>query len=355
MDQKQIDFLIVGQGLAGTCLSFNLLQAGKKVMVIDAADPNSASHLSSGIINPITGRRLVKSWLIDTLRPFAIQFYQQMENHLNQKFLYPKSVIWPVKNMQELNDFAARQANPSTSHFFEGIYNTPYPSHSGISSQFAYAAIHAHMLDVPTLINTWRSYLQQQKLLITDQLQYHQIKLTSNGLSWKNIKTQYLIFCEGYRSMFNPYFNFLPFRGNKAEILSIKAPDVHISNHLIKGKVFVVPYPKKEKSVYWIGSTTDHHHINDTPSTKNKQVLIEKLQQTIHVPFSVINHQAGIRPTTKYRRPFVGTHPIHQQLGILGGLGTKGVTLGAYFAHQLKNHILQGQPIHEEVNIGRFF
>ncbi|HWB65164.1 MAG TPA: FAD-dependent oxidoreductase, partial [Chitinophagales bacterium] len=67
------DFIIVGQGIAGSMLSWFLLRAGQKVLVIDKYNPSSASNIAAGISNPITGRRFVKTWLADEILPFAAQ------------------------------------------------------------------------------------------------------------------------------------------------------------------------------------------------------------------------------------------------------------------------------------------
>jgi len=55
-----IDFLIVGQGLAGSLLAWELIQRGCSVLVVDKGEEN-ASQVAAGLINPVTGIRFVKS------------------------------------------------------------------------------------------------------------------------------------------------------------------------------------------------------------------------------------------------------------------------------------------------------
>ena len=76
------DFIIVGQGIAGSLIAHFLLQHNKKILVIDKFNPNSASNIAAGVVNPITGRRMVKSWLIDDVLPFAKSTYRLLENQL---------------------------------------------------------------------------------------------------------------------------------------------------------------------------------------------------------------------------------------------------------------------------------
>jgi len=52
------DFILVGQGLAGTLLAHFLKAAGQRILVIDQPNENTASQIAAGIINPVTGADL---------------------------------------------------------------------------------------------------------------------------------------------------------------------------------------------------------------------------------------------------------------------------------------------------------
>jgi hypothetical protein len=49
----------------------------------------------------------------------------------------------------------------------------------------------------------------------------------------------------------------------------------------------------------------------------------------------------------------VGFHPIHTEIGILNGMGTKGCSLAPYFAKQLVDNILYRKPIAAEADVNR--
>ena len=61
-----------------------------------------------------------------------------------------------------------------------------------------------------------------------------------------------------------------------------------------------------------------------------------------------------IRPTIKDRRPLVGTHPIHPNLAVLNGLGTRGVMIAPTAAKQLYNYLENGVDVDKEYSILRF-
>jgi 2-polyprenyl-6-methoxyphenol hydroxylase-like FAD-dependent oxidoreductase len=70
-----VDYLIVGQGLAGSMVACLLEMQGRNVLVIDNAHQTSASLAAVGIMNPITGKRLNRSHLVDQLLQSAFDTY----------------------------------------------------------------------------------------------------------------------------------------------------------------------------------------------------------------------------------------------------------------------------------------
>src|SRR5919202_4357935 len=89
----QVDYLIVGQGICGTMLSWFLHKEGKSFVVIDDERPNAATQSAAGIINPVTGRRYVYSWMIDVVMPFAIDTYRRIGERLQVEAMFHKSII----------------------------------------------------------------------------------------------------------------------------------------------------------------------------------------------------------------------------------------------------------------------
>src|SRR5215203_7203668 len=79
----QVDYLIIGQGICGTMLSWFLHKEGKSFLVIDDNNENSSSKIAAGIINPVTGRRYVTTWMIDDLLSFAQQSYTEIGTYFS--------------------------------------------------------------------------------------------------------------------------------------------------------------------------------------------------------------------------------------------------------------------------------
>jgi glycine/D-amino acid oxidase-like deaminating enzyme len=75
----------------------------------------------------------------------------------------------------------------------------------------------------------------------------------------------------------------------------------------------------------------------------------------INSPFTVINHEAGIRPAVIDRRPVIGTHHTSKNIHVFNGFGTKAVMLAPYYAKQFVNQFQKKEKLDDEVNVSRFY
>ncbi len=344
------DYLIVGQGLAGSLLAHQLLQNGQKVLLIDGHHQGAASAVAAGIINPVTGRRFVKSWMVDQLLPQAKAMYRELERLLNVPLLYERPILRALFTTQEENNWLSRS---SQLNFAPYIASPPQTKEipAWLKPTYSWCRINAGLqVDLPRLILSYRSYLQANNCLLNETFEYAQLKICAHHISYHNIKARRIVFCEGARAVQNPFFEWLPFVLAKGEVLIIKIPGAR-TRQLVKYGLFVAPV---EDGLYWVGSNYEWDPKDELPSTQGKEELLEKLEGILSCPFERVDHRAAIRPTTKDRRPFLGRHPAHSNLLIFNGLGTKGASLGPYWAKHLQAHLTDGKLLSKEVDIQRF-
>lgn len=348
---KSLTYVVVGQGIAGTLLCYFLQKAGQHVIVIDNFHIGSSSKAAAGIINPITGRHYVKSWRIDELLPFAQQTYHDLEELLNIQFYTPRNVIRTFANVKEENDWLAHSAQPGYEKYVTDRANIGNYKDK-ITPAFGYGEVqHGAQVNLPLLISQFRNFLMLNHQVIEEPFDYEQLVIKEKNIYYKDITADVIIFCEGAKAKENPYFNYLPFQGDKGEALIVRIPDAGFEK-MLKQQIFIVPLGKDD--LYWIGSNYNSRYTNNLPTEEGKNYLLKHVQHLLKVPFEIIDHVAAVRPTVRDRRPFLGLHPQFPQLGIFNGLGTKGASLGPFFAHHFMQFLLGLHPLDEAVNIQRF-
>jgi glycine/D-amino acid oxidase-like deaminating enzyme len=339
--------LIVGQGLCGTWLSYWLRQFNIDFLVLDENKSNSSTKVASGIINPVTGRRMAKTWLADELLPFAEHAYQSLGLQLGVNLITACDILDFFSAPDRRLDFEKRAQQ------FESYLNWPTDEHAWLhffNYSFGYGIINpAWQADVQAMLQGWRKELLQKGHLLGEKYQPADLVLTNNGIRYQNIAAEHIVFCDGTAAMEHHFFTNLPFAFNKGEALIISAPD--LPHHFIYKKTNTIT-PWKE-GLFWVGSNYNREYTNDQPSEAFRQQTQQWLKDFLKIPFTIEEHLAAIRPTTLERRPFVGFHPHHVQVGVFNGMGTKGVSLAPFLAKQFAENIAFNHPIMPEVDVKR--
>ncbi|MTB49988.1 FAD-binding oxidoreductase [Lewinella sp. W8] len=352
-------FLIVGQGLAGTLLGYRLERAGHRVEYVDAPGQTAASSVAAGIINPITGRRFVKSWRIDELIPAARELYRELEALLDVSLWHELPLIRTLYNRGDENDWLARTADPGYADYMEEkpkVGRIP----SLTEDVHAYAGVrHAARVDIGVLVTAYRERLQREGRLREETFDYQKLEAGSGDAAGARyypagqevpITYDTVIFCEGWRARFNPWFGALPHGGNKGEVLLVKT-EAPLLERMFKHRVFLVPFTE---DTYWIGATSENQFSEENPTAVNRQFLEDRLREVLTVPYEIVEHRAAVRPTVRDRRPFLGRHPQLPALAIFNGLGTKGTSLAPLCSRWLADHLLTDAALPPEVDIRRW-
>jgi glycine/D-amino acid oxidase-like deaminating enzyme len=344
----QVDVLIIGQGICGTFLSWWLEKAGFSVLVIDDPLESGASLVAAGVINPVTGRRIVKTWMIDELLPFLTETYGQMGSELNERFIVQKNMIdfFPTPQMQ-LAYRGRQEEDPGFLHPISDEKNW----RSFFSYDFGFGEIDpCYLVDLEGLLFSWRNKLKERGQLLEERFAPEQLRIGENQIQYKDFRGGHIVFCDGIGSCDNPFFSKLPFAPNKGEALIVEIRDLPSTNLFKKG-INIVPLGD---GLFWVGSSYEWTFRDDQPSAYFRQKTESLLKGWLKMPFTVSKHLAAVRPATLERRPFVGFHPTKPQIGILNGMGTKGCSLAPFFARQLADKLMNRAEILPEADIRRF-
>jgi len=348
MHQNHYDIIIVGQGISGTVLSSTLMEQHQKVLVIDDGNKKAASKIASGVINPVTGRRIVKTWQIDDVMPAAVRMYQALEKKLGTSIVKQCNIINFHASEQMQKAFEDRIAEDPTYLSTQPLPNTIA---AAFEAPFGHTVIDpCWLIHLENLLYYWRQYLIEKNALLEDVFDFKKLDSKADHIVYDKYSANKIIFCEGAKGQDNPYFKQLPFAPNKGEALLVKINGLD-NRYIYKKAVSIVPW---KDSIFWVGSNYEWDNYNDDPSPSFKEKTMAALNEWLQLPYEVVDHIAAIRPANTQRRPFVGMHPAFINMGIFNGMGTKGCSLVPYFAEQMTEHILHQTPIDNEATIDRF-
>lgn len=330
-------------------LSWFLHKEGKSFLVMDEGSGNSASMVSAGVINPVTGRRYVTTWMAEELLDFARMAYNEMGIALGETFRYPKSIIDFFPSPQMRNAFVERLTeNDTYLHAFPGqdLFNLFFQYEFGSGEISPVYSVHMQLL-----LTAWQRKLEEQSQFRKERFTVEELTLKEDGIQFRDITAEKIIFCNGIAGASNPWFSLLPFSLNKGEALVLACNGLS-KKHIYKKGMSLVPLP--EENLFWLGSNYQWEFADAAPSKTFYHSATGLLKQWLKVPYEVTAHYAAIRPATLERRPFVGFHPHFPALGILNGMGTKGASLAPFFAHQLVQLYVHGLPLAPEADVHRF-
>jgi glycine/D-amino acid oxidase-like deaminating enzyme len=350
---KEVDLLIVGQGIAGINLSFLAKEKGLKCIHFHMPMLGEATKVAAGLINPITGRRFVKSWNIDAILPYAVRHYEKMEKDFGEIFLDRINILRTFKTVADENAWLAKSADPFLAEF--------------LLEKLAFnKEAYAQKLKMPKLMGELKDclrvrltsiqeyYLKKLKedgSLIEEKFDQKEITFDGSHILYRDIKAKNIIFAEGWRSMYNPLWEEIPFAPAKGELFIISAPNLKL-NSAFKNTMFITPLGDDN---YWTGATYEWQNYDPSPTEKMESRLLEMLENTLLSPYEIVAHLTGIRPSSKDRRPIIGPHKAHKNVFLFNGMGTKGSSLSPYYADKLLENIISQAEIPHNVSINRYY
>lgn len=348
----KIKYIIVGQGLAGSCFAFECLKKNLSFILIDETQGIKTSRIAAGIFNPLILKHFTLSWKVEAFLELMHRSFREFEALLKEKYIYDFSTYHIFRNSHEIKTWSKKSKNLKG---FLGDFEIKNP-YSFIKAPMEMGEIKkTGRVDLARLISDFRRFLKKKNLIWEEKFLYEKINLSpKRGVHYTNLKADYIVFCQGSQLEENPFFNYLPLIKNKGELLTIRLNEIQIKE-MIHSKVFLLP--QKEKNIYKIGATYQRLQGNlEEKTTQDAKIeLLSKLQTFLSCPFELISHDFGIRPTVIDRRPLIGIHPKHNSLALLNGLGSRGVLLAPNMAKFLIKHLENQKEIPSEIDLNRLF
>lgn len=343
-----VDFIVVGLGLAGTAFCENLRKNNKTFVVFNDRSQTS-SRVAGGLYNPVILKRFTLSWRADEQLPVATKFYAELEQFLNVSFDEKLNVLRKFASIEEQNLwFEAADKEKLKAYLDTKLVNN---ENALLKIPFQFGKVlETGRLDTKFLFDSYEGWLRKENRLFTDTFNYDELKIEQAFVNYKDIKAKNVVFTEGYGMMQNPFFNYLPMQGSKGEYIVVRAKGLNECN-IIKSSIFLIPLGN---DLYKVGATYHRKDKDNVITEEAKSELITKLETLLDCPYEIVDHMAGMRPTVKDRRPLVGQHPTYNNLWLLNGFGSHGITIAPWAATSLYNRIEKDMPLLEEMDIARF-
>lgn len=344
---RHIDYIIVGQGLAGSAVAVQLLKLGKKVLVIDQPEANRASRVAAGLFNPITGKKMIKTWMADTIFPYLHEFYPDAERITGTSFFYSMPLYRPFLSVQEQNEWMGRSSDDSYKDYVSDVFL----GSTGLAVHDPFGGIllkQCGYINTPGFIDAVRTWVKREGFYQSHRFDEQQLVIHEDSVEYQEWNARAIFFCQG--TMSGKLFDWLPVRPLKGETLMINS--TLETPYIVNRGVYVVPWGNTNE--FRVGATYEHHDLGEQVTSKARTELESRCREIIAAPFSTIGQDWGLRPTVPDRRPLLGIHPDHRNVVVFNGLGTKGVSLAPYFSGILIRSLENQEGLNNDVNVNRY-
>ena len=345
------DFLVVGHGIAGATLAHVLRRRGHRVLVYDPGQPNSASNVAAGLMNPVAGKRFALTWRAAELLPTAAAHYRSLEQRYGQRFFAEVPIFKVFASVEEQNAVLARSADNPWGDFMAGLV-TADPGLPGVSAPLGGAWLrHGGHVAVRGLLAAMAAEGTRDGWLRFEAFDWHRLAFGPAGATYAgHTQAQHVVCCEGAAVVHNPFFRWLPVTPNQGEVLDVACAGLSEAHVLNRG-AYVVPVGEGR---FRVGATYKWPPFADGPTAEGRAELAGRLGALTALPFAVVGQQVGVRPAVRDRKPLLGPHPTVPGLWFCGGYGSKGVMLAPRLSELLADCLEGNGELWPDVSLRRY-
>ena len=322
--EDALDFIVVGQGLAGTLLALEMEKRGRRVLVVDDGWKTAASRAAAGVLNPVTGMRIVKTLGADDLVPAAKRIYAALGARFGETFFreIPFYRFYASEHEREVK--AKRAGDPD----YDGWLSEDVPAGTLCGGAFAdrfggFFVKRAGRLDLPALLARVREDLRSRGALLEEKFDHADVEISRAGARWRGREVSGgIVFCEGFRVRENPWFSHLKWQPAKGEFIDVElAGTEDFQAQILKSAVVAIPLG----GCRWrVGTSYDRETLDAEPT----DAVAERLRRAFCSVFSpraetaaakIVARRAGVRPAVQGALPKVGAHEKFPKLFLFNG------------------------------------
>lgn len=342
----QVDFLIVGQGLAGSLLAQELRRRGRKVHVVDDGWKSASSQVAAGLMTPLTGRRF-------TLTKDYPELFAAAKERLTARGVFrPTQVYRMFVDEEQRGKGLKRTECVSCRPFIERVTSAQGELDAGLTDTFGGALMSGAWVDLPQLLAEVRAELLADGSLTEAAFDPAEAVADAEGVTWRALRAGAIVYCDGYKSAQRGPFKYLPWQPAKGEALTLRTL-VADKPYILNREGWALPLGK---GVWRTGTNWQWDQLDETPTELQKEKLIRRFRSYFaqEVQVEVTAHIAGVRPCTSDSHPFMGTHPQQPRTHLFGGLGPRGTVWAPLMADEMAAYLCESTALRPECNLSRF-
>ena len=354
-------FIIVGAGLAGTLMAWELEKRGVNYEVWDApknsskssrtqthSSPsntsNQASRVAAGMFNPVSFKRIVEVWNAREHMDVMRETYLKIESFLKipGKILHKSPIMRVFPNSQYRMLWEKRLKDEHTVSQFIRPVSDEVPD--DIVAPHGFGVVpEAGWVDLPLLLDSFRSFLESKG-------KYRE-KMYNSKVD-DEFQTSNFIDCRGVGAIEDLVKHNLKIQSDHGEVLTLKS-NIKTKNMCVNRVKWLLP---RGNHTYKLGATYKWDVVKSQPTEEGRDELLTGIKPIISSEvfdhFEIMNQETGLRPASKDRRPYAGK--MNENTYILNGFGTRGVLIGPATAAHLVRFIFEDKELPKEINIARY-
>ncbi|MEY4272446.1 MAG: hypothetical protein RL250_1312 [Verrucomicrobiota bacterium] len=342
----QVDFLIVGQGLAGSLLARSLRARGVRVAVVDDAWRSASSLVAAGLMTPLTGRRF-------TLTPDYPGLFARAGEVLGALGVFhPVDVYRLFVDAEQRERGLKRAGDPTCQPFIRGLTERRGELLAELTDEQGGALMRGAWVDLPKLLAETRALLAAEGALIEASFDPAEVQVGPEGVDWRHVRATGVVYCDGYKSAQRGPFAYLPWQPAKGEALDLRS-DAPQSSFILNREGWALPLGLGR---WRAGTNWEWTGLDETPTAAQRDKFVARFQGYFQGPVSVevTGHKAGVRPCTSDNQPFLGTHPEQPRFHLFNGLGPRGTVWAPTLAEEMADYLVSGRALRPGCDLRRF-
>lgn len=309
---------IVGAGLAGCCLAWQLRERGVRVRLVDDHRPGAASRVAAGLVNPVTGKNFQPSWRIAEFLPESVAFFERVGRELGRRLWFPHPVVRLVGE-RDWAKVARKLELPEVARWVERVDED---------------------------VDGWRAAVTLKGGGRVDARVFCEVTEKNFGSRISDLGLGKVVRCGGMFDLVEGRLG--EHRCAKGEILTVRVPGCDESRILIGGGGWLVPVGG---GLFKVGATYEWDQLDGEPTAAGRARVEEILRTLSGTSFEVVAHEAGVRPIVRRSMPLIGM--VGGEV-VFNGLGSKGSLYAPGVARRLGEWLVDGTEIEEELEVGRW-